>query len=126
MVRGYCYGYVFLYWRLHNRSKSPKSFQNNRVHSGHAARRIGAYSQEFSSTREMSSYIREKFSPMSVNPAWLQTSQICYQHFDWSVCIIKTPTVTQVEFLAITTLSESQLRVNCDLRTLQALLSTAF
>lgn len=106
-------------------SMSPKSLQNNGVHSGHTARRTGAYSREFSFTWEMPSYIREKFSPMSVNPAWLQTSQIYYQHFDWSVCIINTPTVTQVEFLAITTLSESQLRVNCDLRTLQALLSTA-
>lgn len=25
---------------------------------------------------------------MSVNPAWLQTSQIYYQHFDWSVALL--------------------------------------
>lgn len=42
----------------------------------------GPDSQDFSATWEITSYIREKFSSMSVNPAWLQTSQIYYQHFD--------------------------------------------
>lgn len=79
-----------------------------------------------SSTWEMPSYIREKLSSMFVNPACLQTSQIYYQCFDCFVCIINTPTVTQVEFLTFTTLSESELDVNFDLITLQVMLSTGF